>query len=96
MAAGDVLCQTLLARATGSGLSLDLHQTRRFALIGFILHGPYFLNAFRWLDHVCGPSATLRQAVTKTALGQVTVFPVSVAAFFCYMGALEGLPLRAV
>jgi protein Mpv17 len=94
MAAGDALCQSIRCRSANKPVQIDLKQTARFGLIGLSLHGPYFYNSFRWIDKTLGPSATLVQAVKKTALGQVTVFPVYVASFFSYMGLLEGLSLE--
>ncbi len=41
-------------------------------------------------------AARCLQALTKTALGQVTLFPVYSATFFTYMGLLEGLSPRCV
>ncbi|GLC35329.1 hypothetical protein PLESTF_001216500 [Pleodorina starrii] len=41
------------------------------------------------LDQRFGPAKTLLTAAKKTALGQVTLFPTYVAAFFTYMTLLE-------
>lgn len=94
MAVGDALCQTIRCRAANQDISINIKQTARFGLIGLTLHGPYFYHSFRLLDKALGPSVSLLQAAKKTALGQVTVFPVYVAAFFTYMGLLEGLSLE--
>jgi protein Mpv17 len=93
MAVGDALCQALRCRAANQDISLDLKQTARFGFIGLTLHGPYFYHSFRWLDKTLGQSTTFRKAALKTALGQVTIFPIYVATFFTYMGLLEGLSL---
>ncbi|CAG9466617.1 unnamed protein product [Pedinophyceae sp. YPF-701] len=72
--------------------TLDLDRTARFALVGVTLHGPFFLFGFKWLDAVnVGPPGTLRTAISKSLLGQVTLFPAYLSAFSAYMGYLEGL-----
>lgn len=72
-------------------MRVNWQQTARFGIVGLTLHGPYFYNAYRWLDTRFGTAATLQKALVKTAAGQVTVFPVYIASFFGYMGLLEGL-----
>jgi len=48
-------------------------------------------SGFKWLDGLSvGPAKSLRQAVAKTAVGQVTLFPAYLAMFSVYMGVLEG------
>lgn len=94
MAAGDAICQAIRCRAAQHDISINLKQTARFGLIGLTLHGPYFYQSFRWLDKTLGQSSTFKQAALKTALGQVTIFPVYVVSFFTYMGLLEGLSLE--
>lgn len=94
MATGDVLCQAIRCKTADKPISINHRQTQRFALIGLTLHGPYFYHAFRWLDRLLpshGAAVTLRQAMYKTAIGQVSVFPLYVASFYSYMGILEGL-----
>ncbi|KAG7668968.1 hypothetical protein Ndes2526B_g00683 [Nannochloris sp. 'desiccata'] len=93
MAAGDAICQAIRSRSANQDISINLKQTAQFGMVGLTLHGPYFHHSFRWLDRTLGQSATLRQAALKTALGQVTIFPIYVATFFTYMGLLEGLSL---
>ena len=94
MAAGDAICQSLRCRAEGREISINSSQVGRFALIGLTLHGPYFHHGFQWLDRRFGASTSLSTAVIKTAVGQVTIFPVYLASFFTYMGLLEGLSLQ--
>ncbi|KAK9820187.1 hypothetical protein WJX72_007267 [[Myrmecia] bisecta] len=68
----------------------DWRRTQRFALIGLTLHGPYFYQGFRVIDATFGASRTAEMASKKTLAGQLTLFPVYCAAFFAYMGLLEG------
>ncbi|KAL4857384.1 PXMP2/4 family protein 4 [Chlorella vulgaris] len=90
--AGDLLCQSIRASRAGPDKeALNWRQTARFGLIGLAFHGPYFYNAFRWLDATLGPSVTFQRAALKSLTGQVTVFPVYLASFFVLMGTLEGL-----
>mmetsp|Transcript_4461 Transcript_4461/g.7440 ORF Transcript_4461/g.7440 Transcript_4461/m.7440 type:complete len:188 (+) Transcript_4461:188-751(+) len=70
--------------------SNDWKRTARFSLVGLTLHGPFFLWGFGMLDKTMGPGKTLTVALKKTALGQVTLFPTYLTAFFMYMSALEG------
>lgn len=94
MAAGDAMCQTIRHRFAGKrDIKIDLAQSARFGLVGLTLHGPFFFYGFRWLDTAFGTNATLRKAVVKTLTGQFTLFPAYTAAFFTYMGLLEGLSL---
>ena len=110
MSAGDLFCQGLRLslgskREGGTKPSIktllpkiDLDETMRFGLVGLSLHGPFFYSAFRWLDSTFPPrpgaAPTFRLALTKTLIGQVTVFPVYLVSFFTYMGFLEGLNVR--
>ncbi|GLC52047.1 hypothetical protein PLESTB_000576600 [Pleodorina starrii] len=92
MQAGDVVCQALQRRNKTGSLDWAAHdwrRTARFGLVGLTLHGPFFLWGFRMLDQRFGPAKTLLTAAKKTALGQVTLFPTYVAAFFTYMTLLE-------
>lgn len=47
---GDVVNQKLLLKRD----RLDWGQTGRFGLVGFTLHGPYFLGGFKVLDRLYG------------------------------------------
>ncbi|PNG99105.1 PXMP2/4 family protein 4, partial [Tetrabaena socialis] len=73
-------------------------RTTRFGLIGLCLHGPYFLYGFRMLDERFGPAKTLVTAAKKTALGQLTLFPVYLVAFFTAITLMEcrGVEAEAV
>lgn len=94
MAAGDCLCQAIQHRgAARKQIQHDWQRTGRFGLVGLTLHGPFFLAGFQLLDGYFGNTKTLSNAFLKTAVGQVTLFPVYVAAFFTYMGVLEGKTL---
>ena len=69
---------------------LDRGRCARFAVVGLTLHGPYFSYAFPILDAWLGPARTLGAVLKKSAVGNLTVFPVYLAAFYLYMGLLEG------
>jgi len=74
-----------------SGLAeLDLERCARFAVVGLTLHGPYFTFAFALLERWLGPARTVGAVLKKSAAGNLTVFPVYLAAFYLYMGLLEG------
>lgn len=94
MAAGDVACQTLQQR-TQRKVSIDWGRAARFAVVGGTLHGPFFFAGMRALDSKFGSAQNFRTAVVKSAVGQLTLFPTYTAAFFLYMGSLEGLALPA-
>ena len=93
MAAGDVLCQALCSRGSAAAADpppplrqhIDWRQTARFAAVGAMVHGPFFHAGFRWLDRlgVAHPAfagkGPLGSAVLKTAIGQVTLFPIYTA-----------------
>lgn len=72
---------------------LDAGRAARFALIGATLHGPFFLNGFRWVEGAVnarlGAGVSMRTVLAKTALGQVTLFPAYLTAFFAYSAYLE-------
>lgn len=89
LASGDVVCQCIQRNQ----LSLTGHnwtRTARFAVIGLTLHGPFFHFGFRALDRRFGPATTTSNVLTKTVVGQVTLFPAFLCLFYLYMGALEG------
>ncbi|CAD7704197.1 unnamed protein product [Ostreobium quekettii] len=68
----------------------DWGRTARFSFVGLTLHGPSFHYAFQLLDRCLGTATTLSMAAYKTVVGQVTIFPLYVSAFYWYMGLLEG------
>jgi hypothetical protein len=43
--------------------------------VGLTLHGPFFFTGFKWLDSTFGKAATFRNAITKSLVGQMTLFP---------------------
>jgi len=69
---------------------LDFQRAGRFSFVGLTLHGPFFLKGYGWLDRQFGAAKTLQNAVKKSAVGQVTIFPVYVSLMFMYLGLLEG------
>ncbi|KAJ3044001.1 hypothetical protein HDV00_003529 [Rhizophlyctis rosea] len=100
---GDVINQTVIEphsqtahttdpppKPTTSALErVDWTRTGKFALTGALLHGPYFLYAFRFLDHILGPSTTLLKAFKKACVGQFLVFPPFSAAFLSLIAILH-------
>jgi protein Mpv17 len=54
-----------------SAATLSLHATAA----GLTLHGPFFFTGFKWLDSTFGKAATFRNAITKSLVGQCTLFP---------------------
>lgn len=99
MAAGDVLQQGLAAASTPGrrvakpplASSWDARRTARFAAVGLALHGPWFFAGFRTLD-ARWPGNALSAVVTKTAVGQVTLFPAYLVTALFALAALEGVP----
>ncbi len=47
---GDVICQKIQARNLAAQPPVDLHRTARFAIVGLLMHGPFFYHGYRWLD----------------------------------------------
>ena len=58
-------------------------------LVGCTLHGPYFYVMFGAVDRYFGQSRSLTTVLSKTALIQLTVFPLYLGALFTYLGLLE-------
>lgn len=52
--------------------------------------GPFVCKGFQLMDKVFGPQLTLAAACKKTAMGQMTMFPIYTVAFNMYTGVLEG------
>lgn len=102
MTAGDALCQAIRnhtnqissSHPNHQRISSSWQQSLRFGIIGLTLHGPFFFRGFRWLDTTFGSSPTLKSAITKVMIGQLTLFPTYLASFTVYMGLLEGLSLQ--
>ena len=68
-----------------SRYGVDTDRTLRFGAVGSLFHGPWFLYGFRMLD-ACVPASNLRAALTKSAIGQFTLFPVYLSVFFYSVG----------
>jgi len=94
MASGDALQQGLAARKARRPLVLDTPRLARFAAVGACLHGPWFFAGFRALD-ARFPGKSLVAVLSKTAAGQVTLFPAYLAAALFALAMLEGLELDA-
>ncbi|KAG1666162.1 hypothetical protein FOA52_011574 [Chlamydomonas sp. UWO 241] len=92
MSAGDVACQKLQKRSLVA--PVDWKRTGRFAVVGATIHGPFFFYGFRWLDSVVKGAQGVKTALTKTALGQVTLFPVYLGSCFMALKLMEGLSVQ--
>jgi len=89
-AVSDTVAQVVEgARAPGA---IDLGRVGKFATVGFLLHGPFFTTFFTAIDRVLGTQRTFRMAMLKSTIGQIVAFPVYLAAFFAFRGALDGAP----
>ncbi|GAX84929.1 hypothetical protein CEUSTIGMA_g12350.t1 [Chlamydomonas eustigma] len=90
MSAGDILCQKIQKRSAMA--VVDLNRTSRFALVGLTMHGPFFYHGYRWLDTfttTTGPPS-LKGALLKTSIGQVTLFPAYLGGALIALSLLEG------
>lgn len=74
----------------------DVHRTLHFALVGGAIHGPFFHWGFGLLDRIFGTFASggWRSVVTRSAAGQMTLFPLYLCAFFACQAWLEGADAR--
>lgn len=89
MAIGDCTCQCIQHRLVKKQQQqLDWGRTAKFAVIGLTLHGPYFFKGFELLDAKFGTAATFRNAITKSLVGQVTLFPTYTSLFLMYASLL--------
>lgn len=71
--------------------SYDEVRTLRWALMGFVLHGPYFLAGFSFIDRrIVGTGAAA--VAKKTAAAQFFLFPPYLVALFGVLGVLEHNP----
>ncbi len=50
LSTGDVICQKIQARTLAAQPPVDLRRTARFAIVGLLMHGPFFYHGYRWLD----------------------------------------------
>ena len=98
MATGDAIQQSLgRARARRAGQAQpewSWPRTARFAGVGLAIHGPFFAWGFGVLDRRF-PGKSLAPVLTKTALGQVTLFPTYLATALFALAVLEGAPPAA-
>lgn len=94
MAVGDACCQCIQQKRAQhtqqhpQPIKLDVQRTLRFSVIGLTLHGPFFFKGFQWLDSYFGKAATFRNAITKSLVGQVTLFPTYTPLFLMYASLL--------
>jgi protein Mpv17 len=110
-AASDVIAQLLVppvkplspptagtdAVAEGKGRwAVDATRVAKFALVGTILHGPFFYGHFRLMERVVGPGRTLGAVVAKALIGQFVSFPVYLLGFFPLRGALDGASAQEI
>jgi hypothetical protein len=53
-----------------------------------------FCRGFQWLDAKFGKAATFKNAITKSLVGQVTLFPTYTPLFLFYASLLSGSGLK--
>ncbi|WIA41794.1 hypothetical protein OEZ86_009126 [Tetradesmus obliquus] len=84
----------LLPRPVLQPVRVDVARAARFGVIGLTLHGPLFFKGFQWLDGKFGTAKTLQNAVTKSLVGQVTLFPTYTSLVLLYSSLLEGRSIQ--
>eukprot|EP00882_Tetradesmus_deserticola_P004187 GHRQ01004423.1.p1 GENE.GHRQ01004423.1~~GHRQ01004423.1.p1 ORF type:complete len:181 (+),score=35.37 GHRQ01004423.1:187-729(+) len=94
MALGDAACQAIQCQRNKRHVRIDSARAARFGLIGLTLHGPFFFKGFQFLDGKFGTAKTLQNAVTKSLVGQVTLFPTYTSLVLIYSNLLEGRSLQ--
>ena len=73
--------------------SYDGDRTLRWALMGLLLHGPYFLTGFSAIDRRFGVSKVSWKTVAKkTVTAQMILFPPYLVLLFGFLGVLERDP----
>lgn len=71
----------------------DKIRTAKFALIGSLIHGPWFFTAFRLLDKRLGPSVDIKSSIKKALISHIVVFPPYLCLFLGSSAALDGKPV---
>lgn len=94
MALGDAACQAIQCQRNRQPVRVDVARAARFGVIGLTLHGPLFFKGFQWLDGKFGTAKTLQNAVTKSLVGQVTLFPTYTSLVLIYSSLLEGRSIQ--
>lgn len=90
MAIADTVTQTLIENNGKSPFQkLDMVRTARWAVAGFLLHGPYFSLGFRRIDQIFGPAKSLPIVAYKTFAAQFVLFPPYLVLLFSYFGLVE-------
>lgn len=92
MAVGDATRQRI------QGKKWDPRETLRFAVVGATLHGPFFLYGFgamEKLPFLSRVKSALGRALAKTAVTQITIYPLFIGLFYGYLALLEGVPIAS-
>jgi len=84
-------------RVNQDGNSYDVVRTLRWTLMGFVLHGPYFLAGFSVIDRRFAgkggvAEVSWKTVAKKTAAAQFFLFPPYLVALFGVLGVLEQNP----
>lgn len=87
----------MTAPSSQETIPYDAARTLRWALIGLVLHGPYFLAGFSFLDKKFAPKSasavvSWKTVAQKTVTGQLFLFPPFLVLLFGTLGFLEGDP----
>ncbi|KAF6261768.1 hypothetical protein COO60DRAFT_721976 [Scenedesmus sp. NREL 46B-D3] len=107
MTFGDAACQAIQCQRNKRPVSIDGARAARFGLIGLTLHGPFssIAGSSTIMQRcVCRCSARTPmlcslcccgcQAVTKSLVGQVTLFPSYTSLVLLYSSLLEGRSMQ--
>ncbi len=86
MAVGDVIAQNVSNQP-----EWDKKRTGRYALVGLLLHGPYFYVMYGLIDKLGGRDP--RQWLRKTLVSHVSVFPIYITCFLSCLTAIERIPM---
>ncbi|KAM7312191.1 putative peroxisomal membrane protein 2, pxmp2 [Ixodes scapularis] len=87
MFVGDIISQTAVERAT----AFEVKRAARLCLIGLFYTGPVAVTAFAFLEWLVGDGSIIT-TLTKVALSQCCVAPLTTLGFLVVSGALQRLP----
>ncbi|KAI9355690.1 hypothetical protein DFJ73DRAFT_255198 [Zopfochytrium polystomum] len=86
--AGDVIAQ----KAIEDAQEWNPNRTAAMAFFGLLWAGPIYLATFNALDNLIGASTTLRRAIAKALLSQLTVSPPYLSSVIFFGAAVRGDP----
>ena len=89
----DIVAQAVETRGQSLTNPAEAHnaeRTKRFALVGLTLHGPFFQRGFALVDKRFGAPTSMRVVMKKTLAVQVFLTPPYMLLLFSYLGLLEG------